>query len=63
MVNGGVPFDLVGKALGHRDPDMLQHYARLDIGNLRKCAAAAQPPTGFFKEFLEGRTGIDGTGL
>ncbi len=63
MVNDGIPFDSVGKALGHRDPDMLQHYARLDIGNLRKCAVAAPPPTGFFKEFLEGRVGIDGTGF
>ena len=61
MVNDGIPFDSVGKALGHRDPDMLRHYARLDTGQLRKCAIAAQPPTGFFKEFLEGRAGIDGT--
>lgn len=61
MVNDGIPFDSVGKALGHRDPDMLRHYARLDIGNLRKCAIAAQPPAGFFKKFLEGRAGIDGT--
>lgn len=61
MVNDGIPFGSVGKALGHSDPDMLRHYARLDIGILRKCAIAAQPPSGFFKEFLEGRMGIDGT--
>ncbi len=58
MVNDGVSYEVVRHVLGHNDPNVIQHYAALDINSLRKCALPAPEPTGFLKELLEGRAAI-----
>lgn len=54
MVNENVPYDAIRGILGHKDPDAIKHYAKLDIEQLRKCAIPVPPPTGAFQTFLEG---------
>ncbi len=58
MVNNQVSYDIVRKILGHSDPDAVKHYARVDIERLREYAIEPPTPSGFFKEFLEGRCQI-----
>lgn len=58
MVNDGVSYEVVRHVLGHSDPNVIQHYAALDLNNLRQCALLAPEPTGFLKELLEGRASI-----
>ncbi len=58
MVNDGVSYEVVRSVLGHRDPNVIQHYAALDINNLRRCALPTPEPTGFLKELFEGRASI-----
>ena len=55
MINHQVSYDVVRKILGHKDPDAVKHYARVDIERLREYAIAPPAPSGRFKEFLEGR--------
>ena len=52
MVNEGTSYDTVRRILGHSDPDMIKHYARTDIENLRMCAIDPPLPTGFFSDYL-----------
>lgn len=52
MVNEGTAYDTVRRILGHSDPDMIKHYARTDIENLRMCAIDPPLPTGFFSDYL-----------
>ena len=54
MVNENVPYEAIRGILGHKDPDAVKHYAKLDIEQLRKCAIPVPPPTGAFQTFLEG---------
>lgn len=54
MVNTGESYDQTRKVLGHRSPDAIKHYARLDVERLRLCALEARKPTGFFERFLNG---------
>ncbi len=58
MVNDGVSYEIVRCALGHKDPNVVQHYAALNINSLRQCALPAPEPSGFFKELLEGRAAL-----
>jgi integrase len=55
MVNDGVPYEAVRKALGHIDPNAISHYARLDIERLRFYALPVPDATGAFEDFLAGR--------
>lgn len=55
MVNEGVSYEVVRRILGHKDPNVVQHYAALDVNNLRNCALQAPEPTGYLKDLLEGR--------
>jgi len=55
MVNDGVPYEVVRRMLGHRDPNAVKHYAKIDIENLRFCAIDVPPPSGNFEALLEGR--------
>ena len=57
MINNGLPYELVRQVMGHSSPDMLRHYATLDIDRLRLCALDAPPATGRFLDFLSGRKG------
>ena len=54
MVNENVPYEAIRGILGHKDPDAVKHYAKLDIEQLRKCAIPVPSPTGAFQAFLEG---------
>lgn len=58
MVNDGVSYEVVRHVLGHSDPNVIRHYAALDLNNLRQCALPAPEPAGFLKELLEGRVSI-----
>lgn len=58
MVNDGVSYETVRRILGHKDPNVIQHYAALDVINLRNCALQAPDPTGYFKALLEGRADL-----
>jgi len=55
MVNSGVPYDVVRKALGHTAPQAIKHYAKVDIENLRLHAIDVPAPTGTFAMILQGR--------
>jgi len=54
MVNDQVPYAVVQKVLGHKDPDAIKHYARVDIERLRDYATAVPEPSGVFELFLNG---------
>ena len=54
MVNSSIPYEAVRRILGHRDPDAIKCYAKLDIELLRQCAIEVPVPSGRFKEFLDG---------
>ena len=54
MVNDGISYEVVRRVLGHSDPNVIQHYAALDMNHLRQCALPSPEPTGFLKELLEG---------
>ena len=58
MVNDGVSYEAVRRILGHKNPNVIQHYAALDVINLRNCALQAPDPNGYFKDLLEGRTDL-----
>ena len=55
MVNDGVPYEVVRRILGHTDPDVIKHYARADIENLRMCSIDPPAPTGLFDSYLSGK--------
>lgn len=55
MVNEGTSYETVRRILGHSDPDMIKHYARTDIENLRMCAIEPPLPTGLFSDYLTGK--------
>jgi len=59
MVNDRIPYESVRKILGHSDPDVIMHYAKLDIENLRSCSVDVPEPSGFFRLFLEGGNSCD----
>ncbi len=54
MVNTGETYEQTRKVLGHRDPNAIRHYARLDREKLRLCALEAREPSGYFERFLNG---------
>lgn len=58
MVNDGVSYEVVRRILGHKDPNVVKHYASLDVINLKNCALRAPDPTGYFKDLLEGRSDL-----
>ena len=55
MVNDGVSYESVRKILGHSDPDVIIHYAKTDIENLRMCSIEPPAPTGLFGDYLTGK--------
>ncbi len=55
MVNEGTTYETVRRILGHSDPDMIKHYARTDIENLRMYAIEPPLPTGLFSDYLTGK--------
>lgn len=55
MVNDGASYETVRKILGHTDPNVIKHYAKTDIENLRSCAIAPPVPSGLFSDYLSGK--------
>ena len=55
MVNDGASYETVSKILGHSDPNVIKHYAKTDIENLRSCSIEPPPPSGMFDDFLSGK--------
>ena len=58
MANTGEPYEQIRKVLGHRSPDAIKHYAKLDVERLRLCALEARAPSGFFEAFLNGKEAL-----
>lgn len=54
MVNDGASYETVRRILGHSDPDVIKHYAKTDIENLRLCSLEPPEPEGIFKDYLSG---------
>ena len=56
MINSGESYKIVSDSLGHEDRNVIQHYARLDIIQLRKCALTPLPVTkgSTFERILKG---------
>ena len=52
MINGGYDPVIVREILGHKDPEAIRHYARINIGKLRECAIPVPEPQGLFASFL-----------
>ena len=55
MLNDGTPYEVVRRILGHSDPDVIKHYAKADIENLRMCSIDPPVPTGLFGSYLSGK--------
>lgn len=55
MVNDGGSYETVRRILGHTNPDIIKHYARSDVENLRLCSIEPPQPSGLFKEYLAGK--------
>ncbi len=52
MINHGMSYEETRFVTGHQSPDMLKHYASLDIKHLRQCALPCAPATGKYKAQL-----------
>ena len=48
-------YEVVRRILGHSNPDVIKHYAKADIENLRMCSIDPPIPTGIFRDYLSGR--------
>jgi site-specific recombinase XerD len=55
MVNDNASYEVVRRILGHSSPDVINHYAKVDIENLRKCSIDPPIPTGVFNDYLSGK--------
>ena len=56
QVNNGMSYANVSASNGQKDPNVVRHYARLHVSELRKCALEPVPATegSFFDKFLKG---------
>ena len=56
QINNGMSYANVSASNGHKDPNVVRHYARLHVSELRKCALEPVPVTegSFFDKFLKG---------
>lgn len=55
MVNDGGSYEMARRILGHSDPNVIKHYARTDIENLRLCSIDPPAPSGLFFDYLSGK--------
>ena len=55
MVNDGISYEVVRRILGHSSMNVIKHYARVDIQNLRRCSIDPPAPTGRFNDYLSGK--------
>ncbi len=63
LVSENVPYTVVGKILGHEDPDVAKHYVKFDIEMLRDCALEVPQLSGFIAEKLNIFEGGSGDGV
>lgn len=54
MINDNSTYEIVRRVMGHSNPNVIKHYAKLDIERLRECAIEVPVPSGSFKAFLDG---------
>jgi len=52
LVSEKVPYMVIGKILGHEDPNVTKHYVKFDIEMLRTCALEVPKLSGFIAEEL-----------
>lgn len=52
LVSEKVPYMVIGKILGHEDPNVTKHYVEFDIEMLRTCALEVPKLSGFIAEEL-----------
>ena len=52
LVSEKVPYMVIGKILGHEDPNVTKHYVKFDIEMLRTCALEVPKLSGFVAEKL-----------
>ena len=55
MVNDGISYDAIRKALGHVDPNAIKSYAKLDVEKLRSYSLVVPSAKGGFAKFLSGK--------
>lgn len=55
MVNDNASYEVVRRILGHSNSDVIKHYAKADIENLRMCSIDPPIPTGIFRDYLSGK--------
>ena len=58
MINDDIPYETVRRILGHSTPNMIKHYAKVDIEKLRDYAVEVPPASATFAALLEGRIWI-----
>ena len=63
LISEDVPYSVVQKILGQTDPNSTKHYARIDVGQLRRYALDVPPPSGLFAERLGMRKGAADSAL
>lgn len=54
LITDEVPYTIVQKILGHKDPNATKRYAMIDLEKLRRCAIECPEATGCFASYLEG---------
>ena len=52
LVSENVPYMVIGKILGHEDPNVAKHYVKFDIEMLRACALEVPQLSGLIAEKL-----------
>ena len=55
MINDGASYEVVRKILGHENPNVIKHYAKVDVEKLRICSIEPPSPTGILNEYLSGK--------
>lgn len=56
LLEEGIPFHVIGKALGHSDQTAVKHYVRVDVERLRQCALDVPDfSSKALKSYMEGK--------
>ena len=55
MINDGASYETVRKILGHTSTNVLRHYAKTDVENLRFCSIEPPAASGIFSDYLSGK--------
>ena len=55
MINDGAPYEVVRRILGHENPNVIKHYAKIDVEKLRTCSIEPPKPEGVLNDYLSGK--------